>query len=101
VGTKTDANTTLNADHGSIDLTVPENGPDNTRSNAAAASGALFLYKVYSLLFSTGKSVHGAGSYARGVLAESAGHNDEPVFHTAAGSDPDTRLSKAVALCPP
>jgi len=101
VGTEVHAETALNADHGFIDLTVPVDGPHYARLGAAAAPGAFLLGKVYSPLFSAGEGVHGAGPDTRRVLADPAGYHDEPVFHPAAGPDPDTRLRQAVAVRSP
>ena len=101
VGTEVDAETALNADHGFVDLAVPEDGPHHACIHTTAAPGALLLGKVDPSLFGPRKRVHGAGSDTRGILADPAGHNGEPVFHTAAGSDPYTRLRQPVAVRPP
>ena len=101
VGTKIDAETALHADHGFVDLAAPVDGSHNAGLGAVAAPGALLLGKVYPSFFSAGEGVHGAGPDTRGVLADPAGHHNEPMFHPAAGPDPDTRLRQAVAVRPP
>jgi hypothetical protein len=101
VGTKVDAEPALDADHGFVGLAAPVDGPDNARIDAAAASDAFFLRKADPGFFSPDKSVHGTGSDTRGIVADSAGYNGEPVFHPAAGPDPNTRLGKAMTVRSP
>jgi hypothetical protein len=101
VGAKIDTETTMNADHGFVYLTVPVNSPNDARLGATPAPGAPFPGKNYSLFIIADECIHRAGSDARRILADPAGDHNKSVFNSAAGPDSDTRLGQTVATGSP